>query len=223
MKRAHSRKRSMKLGFTLIELLVVVAIVAILAAILFPVFARARDKAKEATCLSNIKQIAMSVIQYCDDYDGYGPTRREGGPRGIIPWNEQLGAYGAEWFNEDGSISGAWQCRAGAYTSYYSMYYGRAGYYMANSGVSWGVGESRHPTNDVLICEAGPDMCNKFPAIYANGSIPRPKGYFGCPYIPVSTGHAGGNAEAFFDGHAKIISEDTILQNFNAMFVDWRS
>jgi prepilin-type N-terminal cleavage/methylation domain-containing protein/prepilin-type processing-associated H-X9-DG protein len=56
-------------GFTLIELLVVIAIIAILAAILFPVFARAREKARQASCLSNVKQLALAEMQYCQDYD----------------------------------------------------------------------------------------------------------------------------------------------------------
>jgi len=56
-------------GFTLIELLVVIAIIAILAAILFPVFARARENARKATCLSNLKQIGMSLLMYAQDHD----------------------------------------------------------------------------------------------------------------------------------------------------------
>ncbi len=56
-------------GFTLIELLVVIAIIAILAAILFPVFARAREKAKQASCASNAKQIALGFMMYVQDYD----------------------------------------------------------------------------------------------------------------------------------------------------------
>ena len=56
-------------GFTLIELLVVIAIIAILAAILFPVFARAREKARQTSCLSNIKQISLGILMYAQDYD----------------------------------------------------------------------------------------------------------------------------------------------------------
>ena len=58
-----------KKGFTLIELLVVIAIIAILAAILFPVFAQAREKARQTSCLSNTKQIGTALQLYCDDYE----------------------------------------------------------------------------------------------------------------------------------------------------------
>lgn len=59
----------MKKGFTLIELLVVIAIIAILAAILFPVFARAREKARQNSCLSNAKQMGLGIMMYAQDYD----------------------------------------------------------------------------------------------------------------------------------------------------------
>jgi prepilin-type N-terminal cleavage/methylation domain-containing protein/prepilin-type processing-associated H-X9-DG protein len=70
-------------GFTLIELLVVIAIIAILAAILFPVFAKAREKARTITCTSNAKQIGLGMIQYVQDYDEhfpYGPYNGGAGP-----------------------------------------------------------------------------------------------------------------------------------------------
>ncbi|MGQ9462008.1 MAG: prepilin-type N-terminal cleavage/methylation domain-containing protein [Candidatus Fervidibacter sp.] len=61
----------MRRGFTLIELLVVIAIIAVLAAILFPVYSRAREKARAITCISNMKQQGLAMLQYVNDYDGF--------------------------------------------------------------------------------------------------------------------------------------------------------
>jgi prepilin-type N-terminal cleavage/methylation domain-containing protein/prepilin-type processing-associated H-X9-DG protein len=63
-----------KKGFTLIELLVVIAIIVILASILFPVFARARENARRASCMSNLKQIGLAVMMYTQDYDEKYPA-----------------------------------------------------------------------------------------------------------------------------------------------------
>src|SRR6266498_1636350 len=63
----------MRKAFTLIELLVVIAIIAILAAILFPVFAQAREKARQASCLSNLKQVGNALMMYQQDYDEVWP------------------------------------------------------------------------------------------------------------------------------------------------------
>lgn len=72
-------------GFTLIELLVVIAIIAILAAILFPVFARAREKARQSSCLSNLKQLGLAALAYAQDYDEILPKARN--------WNHQFGVW----------------------------------------------------------------------------------------------------------------------------------
>jgi prepilin-type N-terminal cleavage/methylation domain-containing protein/prepilin-type processing-associated H-X9-DG protein len=69
MNKLHGLPRKSRGGFTLIELLVVVAIIGILAAMLFPAFARARENARRTSCLSNLKQIGLAFMQYTQDYD----------------------------------------------------------------------------------------------------------------------------------------------------------
>jgi prepilin-type N-terminal cleavage/methylation domain-containing protein len=87
-------------GFTLIELLVVIAIIAILAAILFPVFAQARAKARQASCTSNVKQLSLSFMMYVQDYDenypfwSWGPSSDVGGCSG-----PSCGHFESVWFN----------------------------------------------------------------------------------------------------------------------------
>jgi len=73
-------------GFTLIELLVVIAIIAILAAILFPVFARAREKARQSSCLSNVKQLDLATLMYIQDYDEVLPPAIAGFDDGSRLW-----------------------------------------------------------------------------------------------------------------------------------------
>ena len=75
--------RAPSAAFTLIELLVVIAIIAILAAILFPVFAQARDKARQTACLSNLKQQGLAMMQYVQDYDETYPHNN-----GLAAFNE---------------------------------------------------------------------------------------------------------------------------------------
>ena len=83
-------------AFTLIELLVVIAIIAILAAILFPVFAQAREKARQTSCLSNMKQVGTSLQMYVQDYDEQiffrNGTSRTGAPKGTP-------TYAYSWYN----------------------------------------------------------------------------------------------------------------------------
>jgi prepilin-type N-terminal cleavage/methylation domain-containing protein/prepilin-type processing-associated H-X9-DG protein len=95
-------------GFTLIELLVVIAIIAILAAILFPVFAQAREKARQATCVSNEKQLGLGIVMYQQDNDEYYP-------------------YGMNWFDAG----------SGAYWSGIIMPYIKNGSTANSTGVSW--------------------------------------------------------------------------------------
>jgi len=98
MKHCSSQHQHQRSGFTLIELLVVIAIIAILAAILFPVFARARENARRASCQSNLKQIALSMFMYAQDYDeklprsggGFASYYNNGNP---YSWADDLQPY----------------------------------------------------------------------------------------------------------------------------------
>jgi len=98
-----------KSAFTLIELLVVIAIIAILAAILFPVFAQAREKARQSSCLSNQKQIGLAVMQYIQDYDETFPRMKLAvtpAPRqswATYTWQDAVGPY-----VKNGTISVTW-------------------------------------------------------------------------------------------------------------------
>jgi prepilin-type N-terminal cleavage/methylation domain-containing protein/prepilin-type processing-associated H-X9-DG protein len=86
----------MRRGFTLIELLVVIAIIAILAAILFPVFAKAREKARQTSCASNEKQLSLAILMYCQDYDEKYPAVYDDGlgyPVGRLIWADKCMPY----------------------------------------------------------------------------------------------------------------------------------
>lgn len=81
-------------GFTLIELLVVIAIIAILAAILFPVFARAREAARKATCLSNLKEVVLALKMYVDDFENRVPSSAIPYPTDTTAtWNANKGIF----------------------------------------------------------------------------------------------------------------------------------
>jgi len=130
---------SKRRGFTLIELLVVIAIIAILAAILFPVFARAREKARQASCQSNEKQIILGCIMYASDYDGRFPRNcTSASPTGCAApgwdWREVSQPYVKNWQlytcpSADGPITDA--CKPGVPRSFAGQ---NLGGYGANAG-----------------------------------------------------------------------------------------
>ncbi|MDX1934797.1 MAG: DUF1559 domain-containing protein [Capsulimonadales bacterium] len=89
--RTSGAARTARAGFTLIELLVVIAIIAILAAILFPVFAQAREKGRQTSCLSNGRQIGIAFLMYAQDYDEFLPLTTF--PVAANTWTDQTQPY----------------------------------------------------------------------------------------------------------------------------------
>jgi prepilin-type N-terminal cleavage/methylation domain-containing protein/prepilin-type processing-associated H-X9-DG protein len=141
-------------GFTLIEILVVIAIIAILAAILFPVFSRARAKARQATCASNLKQLATAMEMYVSDYDETLP----GAPNG----NGGDGVYGGwVWYADFGTpVAGYFEVVRGAlypYTRNAQIYIcpedsSRSGCsYEMNGYLRWGAAASIPKPSETLL------------------------------------------------------------------------
>lgn len=183
-------------GFTLIELLVVIAIIAILAAILFPVFAKAREKARQSSCLSNLKQLGLAELQYEQDYDGctgsYYSTPADGASQ--WSWIDQLAPYckNVQIFE---CPSTTLRYRAVA-----------AGHHLG----SYGVNISAHNTlsmagRDYLYCYRN-TVSLQYPAETillgdnAGGTYFR---YNGTSFDGLTKPHNDGANVAYFDGHAK--------------------
>ncbi len=96
--------RQSRRAFTLIELLVVIAIIAILAAILFPVFAKAREKSRQSSCMSNVKQLGLGALMYAQDYDEHFPALAYSDSfptanvwNGLYPWVMTVMPYVKNW------------------------------------------------------------------------------------------------------------------------------
>lgn len=201
-------------GFTLIELLVVIAIIAILAAILFPVFARAREKARQASCLSNQKQLALGWQMYLQDYDEAIPGYS------LRIWNEDHTSYvwGTKWYEAiDPYVRNEqiWICPsdAGATTLRYRRSYAYNGYYLRNS--DWGedegaqsLGEITYPAETIMAGEAQ-------------------NGYFFL-YLPTQTTlhdrvifdrHNGGCNYSFCDGHAKWLTKSVVWGDWENLYI----
>ena len=199
------RRDNTRRAFTLIELLVVIAIIAILAAILFPVFARAREKARQASCLSNIKQVMLGVLMYAGDNDGQYPSRK-GDPNFGTPY-VYLPAQVAPYIKNEQIMwcptsKGGWAA------------YGIRQPYYAHAWDLWGSGYSgtdetfRRPSETVYLneswtCRPGYKMPWAQYWMVADPWGPRHCTPQTLPAPTVNLPHNGGSNFAFADGHAK--------------------
>jgi prepilin-type N-terminal cleavage/methylation domain-containing protein/prepilin-type processing-associated H-X9-DG protein len=116
--------RKTRPGFTLIELLVVIAIIAILAAILFPVFARARENARRASCASNLKQLGLGMMQYAQDYDEkYASISGAVGGDGLAVRTTPVGsAGGLNYYSVNGNYWAGWVAKIYPYVRSEQVY-----------------------------------------------------------------------------------------------------
>ena len=198
----------MRRGFTLIELLVVIAIIAILAAILFPVFARAREKARQTTCLNNVKQLALGLLMYAQDYD-------ERFPHGYV--------YGT------GPEAGGWYTFIGPYikntqilicpsqnvtvTCSYGVSYNNMFTDTTSGPRGCKLGAIDAPAEALLLGETATAAGGSTWYYYSPKRYPYP--YDVAPYnrIPNPGRHNDGSNVAFADGHAKWVASQTMISN----------
>ena len=205
----------MRKGFTLIELLVVIAIIAILAAILFPVFARAREKARQSSCLSNVKQLELAMMMYVQDYDETFPycMLHTG------PWPSSFYWYWYDCIEPYIKNTDVWYCpsRVVAGTSY-GLNRDVARYRIAD-GSARKLAEIGRVAECILICEAHGEYVS-WDRYAVNGYIYRyvpgsacgkdpsetTYGFAGAPDLAADWQygrHNGGVNVGFCDGHAK--------------------
>ena len=200
-------------GFTLIELLVVIAIIAILAAILFPVFARAREKARQASCQSNLKQIELGILMYAQDFDEKLPFvyQYEPQPGATQLWWAQPDLIQPYTKNEQIFVcpSGNWQynyMRPPGRPNPMSCSYGRISWLYGNS---WGPGGTANPSPVSLA--AMPDPSGTLDVIDANS----PEFWDNVNHTDLATGsyvakrHNDMFNASFLDGHVKTIKQST--------------
>ena len=202
-------------GFTLIELLVVIAIIAILAAILFPVFARAREKARQSSCLSNVKQIMLGVLMYAQDYDerlliaASWPT-----PAGTVVWDQIVQPYAN---NQQIFVCPSERDKQHARDLGYGWNYQEFGYYTGGAptnNYSTPLAEIEAPAETIVLGD------NEDADARSNSSGERFLYRRHATYTPSK--HNGGGNMGLADGHAKWYSESALRRSESGLAAPWR-
>lgn len=218
-------------GFTLIELLVVIAIIAILAAILFPVFAQAREKARQTACLSNLKQIGLAHLQYAQDYDETIVVDYSGA--GLTPSNGPYSAWRSRLYPYIKS-TGVFLCPDSPNTKPAAVTIAGVSVMFPDAQMNYGVNEQDIPYSTtvpavamsilkapalvplIFDCSVGLSASNAWYRVinancddyyqgntgYCTTSFPPNQGV-----IPSLARHNGGSVILFADGHSKFYNQ----------------
>ena len=225
MQKLHT---SVKKGFTLIELLVVIAIIAILAAILFPAFAKARESARRISCVSNLKQIGIGIMQYVQEYDEKLPAceTRDFPGIGRVPYADTIKSY-----VQDANI---YRCPSNSLTTkmrnsgeiYFAHYYANGG--DDNNVTDAAGGERNRPMNrdeDVNTAEQGGAALGSITSpsqtilIGENRNARAEPNYYNAGEAQFQ-GHLGTTNFLFADGHVKSMRPTLTVQGVNMWDVD---
>jgi len=201
-------KKMTKLGFTLIELLVVIAIIAILAAMLLPALSQAREKARSADCMSNLKQIGLVWMMYSQDYNDYLVPHTQPNGTATPPWSETLAGYAGN------SIRGSYRCKSNKLRYDYDVNYS-PNWMLArlDDHINYPdkYGRIVQPLTTLLLCDGWVYNSNGKVAYYADNDTFTYKNAYNA--LVSGMHHTGGTNILFCDGHVGYFKKDQIAGN----------